>query len=108
MKKRVVRMGLSSIQLADSPVGALAHGGIQIWGLAKSFKMRGGFAVMPLHQLVNQRYLHQRRLLVLQSIRHAGADLRLPSVTAERIERRQTNIHAWVVAQGVQERRKHF
>ncbi len=41
--------GLSSIQLADSPVGALAHGGIQVWGLPKFFEVRGGFAVMPFH-----------------------------------------------------------
>src|SRR6266446_3745706 len=58
VRKNVLRMVCSSVQLADGPVGALAHGGIKIWRLAKLLQMRRGFAVAPFHQLIDQRNLH--------------------------------------------------
>src|SRR5216684_6245898 len=76
-RRNVLRMVCSSIQLADGPVGALAHGGIKIWRLAKFLQMRRGFTVAPFHQLIDQRNLHQRRLLLLQRIDDGAADLRL-------------------------------
>src|SRR5215467_16062646 len=61
-RKNILRM-VSSIQFADGPIGVLTHRGVKIWGLAKFFQMRFGFAVVPFHKLINHSHLHQRRLL---------------------------------------------
>src|SRR5882762_3681899 len=104
-KKNVLRMVCSSIQLADGPVGALAHGGIKIWRLAKFLQVRRGFAVAPFHQLIDQRHLYQRRLLLLQRINDGAADLRLRvGATPEGVERGEAHVHAGVIAQSVNQR----
>src|ERR1700687_1611452 len=76
-RRRVLRMFCSSIQLADGPVGALAHGGVEIGGLTKFFEMLRGLRIAPLDELVDERDLHERRLLLLQGVENAAAHLRL-------------------------------
>src|SRR5229473_6175645 len=103
-RRNVLRMAGSSIQLADGPVGALAHGGIEIGGLAKFFEMLRRMRIAPFHQLIDQRHLHERRLLLLQGVHHAAAHLRLRGVADEGVERGKAHVNAGVVAQGVLQR----
>lgn len=58
VRKRAFRMVSSSIQLANGPIGVLAHGGIEILGLTKLFQMWLGLTVVPFDELIDQRHLH--------------------------------------------------
>src|SRR5260370_879286 len=79
-------------------------GGIEIAGLAKFFEMLRGLRIAPLDQLIDQRHLHERRLLLLQGVHHAAAHLRLRGVADEGVERGKAHVNAGVVAQGVLQR----
>src|SRR4029077_12265080 len=98
----------SSIQFADSPLRALLYRGIQIRRLLKISKPLRRVRIAPFRQEIDQRYLHQRRLLLLQRVQHAFVYLGLACVPAEGIERRQPHVHASVDAQRIQQRRPHL
>src|SRR6266849_401362 len=107
-RKYVLLIRNSSIQLADRPVRPLAHRRIQVWRLPQFLKPRSRLRIAPFHQLIDQRNLHQRRLLLLQSVHYRFLHLRLPGVPAQRIQRRQPYVHALVVPQRMHQRRKHL
>src|ERR1700738_1101821 len=100
-RKYVLLMLSSSIQPADCPVSSLLHRRIQIWQLPQLLQPRSRLRIAPFHQLIDQRNLHQRRLLLLQSVDNGLLDLRLTDMPAQRIQRRQPHIHALVVPQCV-------
>src|SRR2546421_877538 len=103
VKRRVFRMVSSSIQFAFGPLDALPHGGIQIRGLLKGLEPLRSIGVPPFKQKIDQGYLHQGRLLLLERIQNCLVNLGLPPVAAKSIESRQANIHARVVVQRVKE-----
>src|SRR5882762_230591 len=106
--KYVLLMLSSSVQLADRPIRTLPHRRIQIGSLPQLLQPRGRLGIPPLHQLIDQSNLHQWRLLLLQSVYHRFLHLRLPRMTAQRVQRRQPHIHARVMPQRVRQRRKHL
>src|SRR5690348_16454575 len=107
-KKVFLRTCSSSIQLAQRPVRALLYLGIQIRRLREIAQAHRGIRIAPFQKLVDQRHLHQRRLLLLKRVHHSLAHLWLRRVTAERIQRRQSHVHAPVVAQRMHQRGKHL
>src|SRR6185437_13225851 len=98
----------SSIQFADGPFRALLHCGIQIRCLLKIAQPLRGVRIAPFRQEVDQRHLHQWRLLLLQRVQDPFVNLRLACVPAERIERRQPHVHASVETKRMQQRSHHL
>src|SRR5580693_150251 len=96
VKKRVFCMVSSSIQFAFGPLDTLSHRGIQIRGLLKGLEPLRSIGIPPFEQKIDQGYLHQGRLLLLERIQNCLVNLGLLSVAAERIESRQAHIHARV------------
>src|SRR5271170_5445420 len=103
LKKGVPRTSSSLLQFADSPLRALADGGVEIWGLLKIAEPLGRIGIVPFREQIDQRDLDEGRLLLLEGVHHALANLRLAGVTAESVERGQTHIDAAVKAQGAQQ-----
>ncbi len=67
-----------------------------------------GIAVSPFEHKIDQGHLHERRLVLLQSVHNSLVHLGLPAVATESIESRQAHIHARVVAQRVKKSRKYL
>src|SRR5271156_2356453 len=96
---------IRSLQFADGPLGALADGGVEIWCLLEIAQALGGVGITPLGELIDERDLHERRLLLQECVADTFANLWLTGVAAEGVEGGQADVDAAVVAQRVQQGR---